>query len=129
MLELDDLPGFGAKISGMSKSTQQVDLGGFTFSTGETVSWAQTGTSGTLTVMDGAKVAHLTLIGTYTSNSFMLSNDTHGGTLVADPPALRFVEAMAGFHDGRDQGFAAIHAGGSALVSAPAFVTAATSGR
>ena len=74
MLELDNLPGFAAKISGMSKATQQVDLGGFTFTVSESVTWAQAGTSGTLTVTDGAKVAHLTLIGTYATADFMLSH-------------------------------------------------------
>ena len=105
VLELDNLPGFAAKISGMKNATQQVDLDGFVFSSGhETATWAQSGTSGTLTVTDGAKVAHLTLIGTYTSSNFHLSKDGHGGTFVVDPPppnpaapapAAGFVQAMA----------------------------------
>ena len=40
------------------------EIGGFTYSSGESVSWAQSGTSGTLTVSDGARTASLTLDGT-----------------------------------------------------------------
>jgi hypothetical protein len=134
VLELDNLPGFHAKISGMKSATQQVDLGGFAFSSsGESVAWIQSGTSGTLTVSDGAKVAHLTLIGTYTSGSFKLTSDGHGGTFVADPPshtapAAAFVQAIAGLPGDRS-GFVGVHAGGTAAISAPAFAAAATSGR
>jgi hypothetical protein len=135
VLELDNLPGFAAKISGMSSATQQVDLGGFTFSAGETVAWAQSGTSGTLTVSDGAKTAHLTLIGTFTSSSFHLTNDGHGGTFVADPPtnpagpptAAGFVQAIASL---ASDSMAYVHSGRAAvLITSPAFLTAATSGR
>jgi autotransporter passenger strand-loop-strand repeat protein len=94
VLELDNLPGFAAKISGLTDPTDKLDFGGFTFSVGETAAWTQSGTSGTLTVTDGAKVASLTLIGTYTSSSFHLTDDGHGGTFVADPPA----GSVAGSH-------------------------------
>ena len=132
VLELDNLPGFAAKISGMSSATQLVDLGGFTFSTGESATWAQSGTSGTLAVSDGAKVAHLTLIGTYTSSSFHLTNDGHGGTFVADPAThaaapAGFVQAMAALAGDYT---ACVHSGGDAVViTSPAFLTAASSGR
>ena len=134
VLQLDNLAGFAAKISGMKSATQQVDLGGFAFSSGETASWVQSGTSGTLTVTDGAKVAHLTLIGTYNSSSFKLSDDGHSGTFVADPPAAtpaasRFVEVAAGFGGGHDPGFAAIHAGGTALFAALPPLTGAVGSR
>ena len=136
VLELDNLASFSAKISGMSQATQQVDLGGFAFSSGETVSWAQSGTSGTLTVTDGAKVAHLTLIGTYVTGDFHLSNDTHGGTLVDDPPVLQaaapaaaagFVQAIASLAGDYT---ACVRSGGeAAVIVSPVFLTAATSGR
>jgi fibronectin-binding autotransporter adhesin len=129
VLQLDNLPGFAAKISGLSKLAQQIDLGGFTFSVGETVSWSQTGTSGTLTVTDGTKTASLTLIGSYSSGNFHLSNDGHGGTFVDDPPAARFAEAIAGFGGRASPGAEVVHAGGTALISASTLVTAATSGR
>ena len=134
VLELDNLSGFSAKISGLKTANQKIDLGGFTFSGGESVSWTQSGTSGTLTVKDGAKVAHLTLIGTYTSSSFHLSNDSHGGTFVVDPPAAApaaagFVQAIAGLSADRGA-FVGVHAGGNAVViTALPYITAATSGR
>ena len=131
VLELDNLAGFAAEISGMSQATQQVDLGGFTFSAGETVSWAQTGTSGTLTVVDGAKVAGLSLIGTFTASNFALSDDGHGGTFVADPRAATaagFAQAIASLPSD-SSAFVGIDGGGTAVITSPAFVTAATSGR
>jgi autotransporter passenger strand-loop-strand repeat protein len=137
-LELDNLAGFHAKISGMSTPSQKVDLGGFAFSAGETVTWTQSGTSGTLKVVDGAKSASLTLIGAYATGDFTLATDGHSGTFVSDPPAkpaaapaaIRFVEAVAAFSQGRDgSGFAAVHAGGTALTNASALVGAAMSGR
>jgi hypothetical protein len=85
-----------------------------------------------LTVKDGTKTAHLTLIGTYATSCFRLTNDGHGGTLVADPPvnpaAARFVEAAAGFH-GEAGAYAMVHAGGAVLFAAPALLTGATSSR
>jgi fibronectin-binding autotransporter adhesin len=129
VLTLDNLAGFGAQISGLLQPGQKIDLGRFAYSGGETVSWTQSGTSGTLTVSDGAQTANLTLDGTYVSGDFTLSTDSSGGTYVADPrPAVGFAQAIAAF-SGREQGFAAIHAGGSALMSASPLATAATSGR
>ena len=62
-----------------------------------------------------------------------MSDDGHGGTFVADPPAnptaARFVEAAAGFGGGRDQGLATIHAGGTTLLNTPPLLTGATSSR
>jgi autotransporter passenger strand-loop-strand repeat protein len=108
ILELDNLSGFSAAIAGMTQSNQKVDLSGFTYSSGEVVSWAQTGTSGTLTITDGAKVANLTLIGTYSSASFKLTNDGKGGTYVADLPLMAaanlFLQTAAGFGAGPGQG-------------------------
>jgi autotransporter passenger strand-loop-strand repeat protein len=134
-LDLSDLYDFHAKISGMTGPGQQVDIEGFAYSASETASWSQTGTSGTLTVTDGAQKLNLFLIGSYATSDFKLSDDGHGGTFVVDPranpavpPPTRFAEAMAGF-SGRDQDFAAVHAGGTALLSAGSVFTAATSGR
>jgi len=87
----------------MANVSQQVDLVGFGYSTSETVSWSQTGTSGTLTVSDGGQSAKLTLIGGYTTSNFVLSDDGHGGTILVDPPIkglAGFTQAMAGFGGG-----------------------------
>jgi autotransporter passenger strand-loop-strand repeat protein len=133
VLELDNLPGFQAKISGLTGPTDKIDLGGFTFSSGgESVGWAQSGTSGTLTVTDGAKVAHLTLIGTYTSSSFNLSNDGHGGTFVADPPtpsAAGFAQALAGFSAPGPTITAPVTAGGTSGFAEMLHATASAGGR
>jgi fibronectin-binding autotransporter adhesin len=129
VLGLDNLAGFQAAISGMSGPGQEVDLGGLAFSNAETATWSQTGNSGTLTVSDGGQTAKLTLIGTYSSTDFHLATDGKGGTYVDDPrPAAGFAQAMAGF-SGRTQAFAAIHAGGTALMSASPLVPAGSSGR
>jgi len=41
---------------------------------------------GTVSVTDGAHIALLNVIGTYTVASFKLANDGTGGTFVTDPP-------------------------------------------
>jgi autotransporter passenger strand-loop-strand repeat protein len=45
-----------------------------------------TGSGGTLTVSDGVHTAKLTMIGAYVMENFKLSTDSHGGTLITDPP-------------------------------------------
>ncbi|HZZ87327.1 MAG TPA: hypothetical protein VFE13_03240, partial [Caulobacteraceae bacterium] len=140
VLELDNLPAFHAAISGLATSDQKVDLGGFSFSVGETATWVQSGTSGTLSVVDGAKSASLTLIGTYVTGDFKLTDDGHGGTFVADPPpaaarsanarqADPLVAAMAGLRGGRAAGLLAAHAGPTERSPAAPVVAAAMSGR
>ena len=86
VLEIDNLAGFHAKISGLSSPNQKLDLGGFAFSAGESVTWTQAGTSGTLKVVNGAKTASLTLIGSYATADFHLATDGHGGTFVSGSP-------------------------------------------
>ena len=101
VLELANLSAFSAVISGLSSSSQKIDLAGFAYdSSTESVSWSQSGTSGTLTVSDGGQVANLTLIGTYATSDFTLAGDGHGGTYVFDPPAASvraFAQAAAAF--------------------------------
>jgi autotransporter passenger strand-loop-strand repeat protein len=136
-LKLNNLAAFQAKIAGLSTPAEKIDLGGFAFSvSSETVTWTQAGTSGTLKVQDGAKTASLTLIGTYVTGDFTLTNDGDGGTFVADPPAsqaiaaptaTRFVQALAGFGAGRGAP-AAIHSGGTATTIAPPLLNATASG-
>jgi len=112
-LVVDNPSNFLASISGMVSSKQKIDLGGFTFGGGETVSWVEAGggTSGTLTVTDGAKTASLTLLGSYVTSNFQLADDGRGGSFVFDPPAAtavattgasaagvaNFTQAMAAF--------------------------------
>jgi hypothetical protein len=105
-LVLSSYQTFSGKIGGMASATQRVDLAGFAYSSGATVSFveAPSNTGGTLTLSNGSQVATLTLLGAYVTSNFKLTNDGHGGTYVADPPAAstapglaRFVQAMAVF--------------------------------
>jgi hypothetical protein len=86
-LVIDDVATFGAVISGFSTSGQKIDLGGYTFSAGETVTWTEAGgnTSGTLIVSGAGMTAHLTLLGDYATSNFSLSDDGVGGTLITNP--------------------------------------------
>jgi len=128
VLELNNLSGFAAAIAGMTTSNQKLDLGGFAYSSSESVAWSQSGTSGTLTVTDGAQVANLTLIGAYTTSNFVLSDDGHGGTIVVDPPVAGFAQTMASFGAeagggpmGSVDGFT-----GSSLLAAPPLIPTGT---
>jgi len=87
-LVIDSVSTFSASIGGMTDASDKIDLGGFTYGAGETVSWTEAAgnTSGTLTVTDGAKTASLTLLGSYVTSDFSLSDDGIGGTHVVDPP-------------------------------------------
>jgi autotransporter passenger strand-loop-strand repeat protein len=82
-LALYNLSGFGAAIGGFS-TNDEFDLGGFTYSAGETRSFTEAGshTSGTLKIVDGSKSANLTLLGSYVTSNFALSTDGSGGTFV-----------------------------------------------
>lgn len=109
-LALEDPTAFAGVIAGLALSSQKIDLGGFVYGSAETVSWTQFqgGLSGTLTVTDGAALAHLTLTGAYATSNFVLSDDGHGGTFVADPrvadgrAVVGLAQAMALFATGTD---------------------------
>ncbi|QUD88290.1 NF038122 family metalloprotease [Phenylobacterium montanum] len=86
LLDIANPSAFGAIISGFVLG-DTIDLPSFTYSAGtESATWSQTGTSGTLTITDGALVANLTLSGSYVTSNFKLSADSTGGTLINDPP-------------------------------------------
>lgn len=94
-LALDNLAGFAGAISGFAAG-DQIDL--FNFGAGGTAGlgfvgglygsqqWSFTEaaslTSGTLTVIDGPQQAQLTLLGTYSTGNFALSNDGNSGILI-----------------------------------------------
>ena len=82
-LALDNLPGFGAQIGGFAAGAT-IDLGGFAYSSAATRSFteAPSNTSGALRVSAGAKVANLTLLGSYATSNFALSSDGAGGIFV-----------------------------------------------
>jgi hypothetical protein len=80
-LALFNLPHFAAVISGFGTG-DQIDLGGFAFSNGETRTFAEAANhqSGTLTVVDGSNTARVVLAGRYVTSNFTLQNDGAGGT-------------------------------------------------
>jgi autotransporter passenger strand-loop-strand repeat protein len=136
VLELGDLSVFDAAISGLEAPNEKVDLVGFAYSTtGETVSWSQSGASGTLTVNDGSDIANLTLIGAYVTSDFDVFADGNGGTDIKDSgtsPATalapaRFAQAIASLA-GRGHGtLCSVASGGSAVPSITLLLAAATS--
>jgi autotransporter passenger strand-loop-strand repeat protein len=139
LLALENLSAFQARVAGLSATGQKIDLTGFAFSSGETVSWAQSGTSGTLTVRDGAKIARLTLVGTYATSDFDLATNGASGTYVTDPraggaavvrrEAAGFVQAMAVFGGRAARGVARVDSRDIGLTDVPSLVAAASSGR
>jgi hypothetical protein len=60
-----------------------IDVLGFGFSQLESFSYTQGNNgTGTLSMADGLQHASLTFAGSYSQNSFVLSNDGSGGTLI-----------------------------------------------
>ena len=134
VLELANLAGFQAKISGLSGSAEKIELDGFQFRASETFVWTQYLTSGVLTVHDGSKLASLTLVVAYAASDFAMSADGKHGTFISDQHAAlaptRFVQTAAGLHGGRYQGGAALGPCGYPMTHAmQQVVSVATSGR
>jgi len=81
-----------------------LDLLDIAFGGSTTASFSGTATSGVLTVTNGTHTAKIKLTGNYTTSTFTVSSDSHGGTKVVDPTAPAqahaFVAAMAGFAAG-----------------------------
>jgi len=110
-LQLDTGGSFTGAIKDFAgpSPSDRIDLRGIAFTSGTTTErFAQTtSTSGILTVTSGTHTVHLTLLGAYTTSSFKLATDTHGGTRVTDPPVAggasrtTFADiAPAGLHAG-----------------------------
>ena len=84
-LVIDQTSGtFGASISGLTNSGQILDFANIA-SSGASVSYSNSGTSGTLTVTNGTNSVSVNLIGTYSAGSFKSANDGSGGIEVYDP--------------------------------------------
>jgi autotransporter passenger strand-loop-strand repeat protein len=81
----------GAAVSGFALG-DFIDFRAVGFTSGATsATWNQivssgANASGTLTVASGSVSADITLLGQYLQGNFKISNDLHGGTLLADPP-------------------------------------------
>jgi hypothetical protein len=103
-LELAKSQTYTGVITGFAKTpTTALDLLDIAFTAGKTkASYSGSATSGVLNVTDGTHTAKIKLSGNYTTSSFTVSSDGHGGTKVVDPPAVAgpahgFVAAMAAF--------------------------------
>ena len=94
-LQLDDSIHFGGLVANFLSATEHLDLADIPFVSGATSATFSGGTaSGTLTVTDGAHIAHIALLGNYTASQFNVTFafDGHGGTLVTDPPVTALTD-------------------------------------
>ena len=102
VLELADSQAYAGTITGFSKTgATSLDLADIAFGTGTKASYSGTTASGVLTVTDGTHTAKFKLAGNYTTSTFSVSSDGHGGTTVLDPTKATsthaFIAAMASF--------------------------------
>jgi hypothetical protein len=93
ILQLDDSQHFHGLVAGFASPSgviEEIDLEDIVFGkkTHATFKEAKNHLSGTLTVTDGTHTANLTLLGQYSAANFSLSSDSHGGTIVTDPPPM-----------------------------------------
>src|SRR5262249_23621987 len=64
-----------------------LDLADLPYAGNSAPSYSATGTNtGTLAVTEGTNTIDVTVLGSYSANSFVASSDGHGGTLLEDPP-------------------------------------------
>jgi hypothetical protein len=112
-LELADSVGYGGTISGFSTGGgAQLDLVDIGFAKETTDAFfVGNADAGVLTVTDGTHTAQIKLKGDYAGETFTVSSDKHGGTLVtasvaASPSVHAFISAMAGANRAGDAGFA-----------------------
>ena len=95
-LILDHSSSFTGKLidltgNGNPSSSDQIDLKDIAFGTGTTESYVGNSSGGVLTIKDAQNhTANISLEGNYTSSTFTLSSDGHGGTIVIDPPKQNF---------------------------------------
>lgn len=102
VLALGDSQEFTGAITGFSGAGKtSLDIGDIAFTGPAEATFSGTATSGVLTITDGTHTAHITLIGDYLKTTFVTSDDTHGGVIVAGEPkggaaSLRLAQAAAG---------------------------------
>jgi hypothetical protein len=110
LLELAKSRAYAGIVSGFSKSgTTAFDLQDIALIAGTTKATYSGGAkSGTLTVTDGTRTAHIALKGDYRTSAFVASSDGMGGTMIVDPipgsaasaasaSPQAFIAAMAGW--------------------------------
>jgi hypothetical protein len=96
-LELAHGQTYAGAISGFSKTgANRLDLDDIAFTSGVTkATYSGTTTSGVLTVTDGTHTAKISLRGNFTTSTFTVSSDGHGGTTIVDPPAAAVARLVA----------------------------------
>jgi hypothetical protein len=111
ILEMAQSRQYTGSITGFSKSGGTLlDLVDIAFVGAGEATFKGDATSGVLKVTDGVHTARITLIGDYTTSSFVAASDGHGGTVIHDPtpgaappppaaatPRHQFIAAMAGW--------------------------------
>jgi hypothetical protein len=83
-LKLQNAMLFSGVISGLA-GADAIDLPGFAYGANVQATFLGNASGGTLTVTDGAEIAHIGLSGNYLSSTWTLSGDGKGGTTVVDP--------------------------------------------
>lgn len=104
VLKLDTSGSFTGTVSGFG-AHDTIDLADISFGANMTLGYSAnaggtegtltasdgihtTAAGGTLTVSDGTHTANIALLGQYAAAGFVMASDGHGGTFIADPPAL-----------------------------------------
>jgi len=112
VLELGQSQGFSGTISNFSYfGNTKLDLDDIAFNKNTQASFSGTIDSGVLTVTDGRHTAEITMAEDYLDETFTVSSDKHGGTLVTatttDAPSVHaFASAMAHMGAASDAGAA-----------------------
>lgn len=86
---------FVGRIAGFAPGAS-IDLADILYGSGTSTNYTENAslTRGMLTINDGAHAADIALLGSYLTANFATSNDGHGGTLVAEVPALSLVHSV-----------------------------------
>jgi hypothetical protein len=87
-LIVDQPSSFTGQIQGFTgdgtlSGSDQIDLGGINYDSGN---FTDSYSNGILTVSDGTHTANLHFTGSYSLGNFKFASDSHGGTIVYDPP-------------------------------------------
>jgi hypothetical protein len=83
-IKFADLPGFAGSLNNFAPG-DTFDLTNFTYENGETLTWTQNGSSGTLAINNGVQPTEdIVLAGTYTQSDFVLTPDSSGANAGTD---------------------------------------------
>jgi Ca2+-binding RTX toxin-like protein len=89
----------GDTIEGFANNRDVIDLTDVNFATLQPLAYVQNdGSSGTLTVSDGAHTAAITLFGQFVASQFRPASDGGAGTIITDPPPLQTAQLAPQHH-------------------------------